>query len=143
MSVLASTIIAVAPPLVAAVAPAVLLGASWEHLEASWSHLPASSSHLGIYFESGVSYPQWRAASIAITLPRRMTRAIASTMTASITIVMLDALLNLASWARLRRRPPPAGAAFGRKFADNRFCLPSQQRQLRKPYEKRKVSNPR
>ena len=53
-----------------------------------------------------------------------MTSAIASTITASITIVMLDALLNLASWARLRRRPPPAGAAFGRKFADNLFYLP-------------------
>ena len=81
--------------------------------------------HLWIRFGCGVPYCLRRAASIAVTLARRIAGAKISTIaTSNKTIAMLVALLLLVSWALLRRRPPPAGAAFGRKFADNLFYLP-------------------
>ena len=91
------------------------------------------ADHVGFLLRSGVSW--WaggRAKQRILMLALAMTSTIAAattritTTTRNATLVLLDALLDVISWALLRRRPPPAGAAFGRKFADNRCCFSHQ-----------------
>ena len=82
-----------------------------------------------ILFGCGVSCYMWQGSINSSNTSKKNAAERASTITAGMILLTLDALLNIVSWARLRRRPPPAGAAFGRKFADNRCCLLPQQRQ--------------
>ena len=46
------------------------------------------------------------------------------------TAVAIVASVSFSAWAPLRRRPPPAGAAFGRKLAVNRNTTNKLQAQV-------------